>query len=74
MRGVLKEFLANIGDEGSPSEAERERNRVKRMLVALGYDEAAEEVPAPEPEEPAPLPPPEDEPMGELPFCFPLPV
>lgn len=45
MRDVLAEFLANIGDDGSAAEAERERNRVKRMLTALGYEGTLEIAP-----------------------------
>lgn len=51
LRGVLTEFLGSIGSEGSASEAERERQRVKRMLAALGQepteDGAAPAMPAP---------------------------
>lgn len=38
VRDVLTEFLGSIGDEGDQAEAERERNRVKRMLTVLGFD------------------------------------
>lgn len=38
LRAVLTEFLGSIGGEGSAAEAERERQRVKRMLIALGQE------------------------------------
>lgn len=38
IRDTLTEFLGSIGDEGDAAEAERERNRVKRMLTALGFE------------------------------------
>lgn len=44
LRDVLKEFHDNIGNEGGEDEAQRARNRVMKMLSALGYkdDEAQE--------------------------------
>ena len=38
VRETLAEFLSSIGEEGNTADAERERNRVKRMLTALGYE------------------------------------
>ena len=57
VRSVLREFLGSIGDDGSAAEAERERNRVKRMLAALGYGEVEGEASAPDRPAAPPLPP-----------------
>lgn len=37
LRDVLKEFHDNIGNEGGEDEAQRSRNRVMKMLSALGF-------------------------------------
>ena len=59
---MLREFLGSIGDDGSAAEAERERNRVKRMLAALGYEEAEGAEAAPDrPASPLPPPPANDD-------------
>lgn len=38
VRSILVEFVGSIGDEGSAAEADRERQRVNRMLAALGQE------------------------------------
>ena len=46
VRDVLLEFLGSIGEEGSAADAERERNRVRRMLTALGFEGPLETIAA----------------------------
>lgn len=69
VRGVLREFLATIGDESAAAEAERERSRVRRLLAALGQeeDEAAAEAAAAEPAAAV-----QPSPEGKHPFLPPL--
>lgn len=50
VRSKLKEFHDAIGDEGGADEADRQRARIMRLLVELGYKE--EERPEPGPELP----------------------
>lgn len=45
VRGKLKEFHDAIGDEGGAEEADRQRGKVMRLLLELGYKE--EEAPSP---------------------------
>lgn len=53
VRDVLLEFLGSIGEEGSAADAERERNRVRRMLTALGFEGPLEKIADPAPAQPA---------------------
>ena len=46
VRRKLKEFHDSIGEEGGEEDAERQRAKVMRLLLELGYEEVAE------PEEP----------------------
>lgn len=39
VREVLLEFLRSIGEDGRAADAERERQRIKRMLAALGQEQ-----------------------------------
>ena len=47
MRRKLKEFHDAIGDEGGAEEAERQRGKVMRLLLELGYKEEAVPLPPP---------------------------
>ncbi len=47
VRDVLEEFLHSIGDEGQAADAEKERNRVRRMLTAIGFKGSLETVTVP---------------------------
>ena len=53
IREVLSEFLGSIGDDGGAAEAERDRNRVKRMLTALGFEGDLETAPVNPPAAPS---------------------
>lgn len=52
VRDVLAEFLESIGDEGNAKEAEKEREKVKNMLTALGFEGPLETVRPPAPAQP----------------------
>ncbi|BDA41413.1 beta-catenin-like protein 1 [Coccomyxa sp. Obi] len=47
VRRKLKEFHDAIGDEGGAEEAERQRGKVMRLLLELGYKEEAPPLPLP---------------------------
>ncbi len=47
VRRKLKEFHDAIGDEGGAEEAERQRGKVMRLLLELGYEEEAPPLPLP---------------------------
>ena len=49
VRRKLKEFHDSIGEEGGEEDAERQRAKVMRLLLELGYEEAAEPEEAPQP-------------------------
>lgn len=55
VRGKLKEFHDAIGDEGGAEEADRQRAKVMRLLLELGYkeEEALPPLPPPDAAEPA---------------------
>ena len=38
VRKALQQFMESIGDEGNKAEADKERNKVRRMLTALGQE------------------------------------
>ena len=65
VRDVLAEFLGSIGDDGSASDAERERNRVKRMLTALGFEGPLQTANPPVPHQPPAPAAVKEEPQGK---------
>ena len=48
VRRKLKEFHDSIGEEGGEEDAERQRAKVMRLLLELGYEEVAEPEEAPQ--------------------------
>ena len=49
VRRKLKEFHDSIGEEGGEEDAERQRAKVMRLLLELGYEEVQEPEEAPQP-------------------------
>ena len=49
VRRKLKEFHDSIGEEGGEEDAERQRAKVMRLLLELGYEEVAQPEEAPQP-------------------------